>query len=138
MLVQDVHPPLASYLIGEPVLHSLSGDLPGRFWPLDHLSYTANHVLLEHPSHCHLLLHQSLMAGMGLVDNLREVISLQVIGEGVCVSVGCDQFGDGLMVNIGEEVIGNLVALHPLLHVPNSLSTTAMRLQQFILLLHHP
>lgn len=42
------------------------------------------------------------------------------------------------MVNIPQEIIGNLVALHPLLHIPNSLSPTPMRLQQFILLLHNP
>lgn len=41
------------------------------------------------------------------------------------------------MIDIRQEIIGNLVALHPLLHIPDGLSPTPMSIQQFILLLHH-
>lgn len=90
MLVEDVHPSLASYFIGQAILHSPLGYLPGRLWTLHHLCYAADHVLLEHPSHGHLFLHQFLMEGVGLADDLREIVRLEVISESVCVCIGCD------------------------------------------------
>jgi hypothetical protein len=61
------------------------------------------------------------VVGGRLGDDLCEVVGGEEVGEGVGVGVGGDEFADGLVVDVLEEAVGDLVALGPVLDVPDRL-----------------
>lgn len=63
---------------------------------------------------------------------------MEEIGEIIGVRIGCDEFAEGLLIDVGNEVVCYLVALGPILDALYGLASVPVLLQQLLLLLYHP
>ena len=62
---------------------------------------------------------------------------MQKIGEIIGICIGSNKFIERFLIDIGDEMIGNLIALRTILHSFDGLGTISMFLQKFIFLFYY-
>lgn len=101
------------------------------------LKHSSNHIFFKYTLQCCPVDLKSLVMFCSFCTELGQILCREEVGEWVRVSIGSDEPTYRMVINVFEEVVGDLIALSAMLDCSCGVCTCTMSLKQFVFFSHY-